>query len=53
MFERRVNDGRAFHIVKNFHEPDDLVARCAAAGLEITVQETASVFIFGMGSRRG
>jgi len=51
--ERRLNDGRTFRIVKNFHEPGNLVARCAAVGLEIGVQETASIFMFGTGSRRG
>jgi 2-polyprenyl-3-methyl-5-hydroxy-6-metoxy-1,4-benzoquinol methylase len=48
---RRLHDGRAYRIVKNFYEPVELVERCAAAGLHVTVQETASVFIYGTGSR--
>ena len=50
--ERRLNHGRAFRIVKSLHEPDDLVAHAARAGLEIRVQETASIFMFGSGIRR-
>ncbi len=49
---RKLNDGQAFAIVKNFYEPAYLVAHCAQAGLEITVQETATYFIYGYGKRR-
>jgi 2-polyprenyl-3-methyl-5-hydroxy-6-metoxy-1,4-benzoquinol methylase len=48
---RRLHDGRAYRIVKNFYAPAELAERCAAAGLHVTVQETASVFIYGTGSR--
>lgn len=48
---RRLNDGRAFQIVKNFHEPAALAARCAAAGLAVTIRETATYFIYGYGAR--
>jgi 2-polyprenyl-3-methyl-5-hydroxy-6-metoxy-1,4-benzoquinol methylase len=48
---RRLHDGRAYRIVKNFYAPVELAERCAAAGLHVTVQETASVFIYGTGSR--
>ena len=48
---RRLHDGRAYRIVKNFYAQVELSERCAAAGLHVTVQETASVFIYGTGSR--
>lgn len=49
---RRLNDGRAFQIVKNFFEPAQLTVHCAAAGLDVSVRETATYFIFGVGQRR-
>lgn len=49
---RRLNDGRAFQIVKNFHDPATLTARCAAAGLDVTVHETPTYFLYGWGTRR-
>lgn len=49
---RKLNDGRAFQIVKNFHEPDALAARCARAGLAVDVRETASFFLYGIGTKR-
>ncbi len=48
---RRLNDGREFQIVKNFYEPAALAARCAAAGLAVTVRETPTYFLYGVGSR--
>jgi demethylmenaquinone methyltransferase/2-methoxy-6-polyprenyl-1,4-benzoquinol methylase len=48
---RRLNDGREYQIVKNFYVPDALAARCAAAGLAVTVRETATYFIYGAGER--
>jgi SAM-dependent methyltransferase len=50
---RRLHDGRAYRIVKNYYEPVELTERCAAAGLHVTVRETASAFIYGTGSRGG
>jgi hypothetical protein len=50
---RRLNDGRAFEIVKNFHDPRLLAARCAAAGLDVDVRETATFFLYGAGRRAG
>jgi 2-polyprenyl-3-methyl-5-hydroxy-6-metoxy-1,4-benzoquinol methylase len=50
---RRLHDGRAYRIVKNFYEPVELAEPCAAAGLHVTVRETASAFIYGTGSRGG
>ncbi len=43
---RRLNDGREFQIVKNFYEPVPLAARFAAVGLDVTVPETATYFIY-------
>lgn len=49
---RKLNDGRAFEIVKNFYDPVDLVERCTRAGFEIEVRETATYFLYGYGTRR-
>ncbi|HEV7216162.1 MAG TPA: class I SAM-dependent methyltransferase [Chloroflexota bacterium] len=49
---RLLNDGRAFQIVKNFYDPATLTAECAAAGLDVTVRETPTYFIYGFGARR-
>jgi demethylmenaquinone methyltransferase/2-methoxy-6-polyprenyl-1,4-benzoquinol methylase len=48
---RKLNDGQAFTIVKNFHDPIELAARCTHAGLNVHVQETATYFLFGMGTK--
>ena len=48
---RRLNDGREYKIVKNFYVPDALAAQCAAAGLAVSVRETATYFIYGAGER--
>jgi SAM-dependent methyltransferase len=50
---RKLNDGRAFQIVKNFFDPAPLAARCAAIGLDVDVRETATYFMYGVGSKRG
>ena len=49
---RKLNDGRTFEIVKNFYDPVDLAARCARAGLEAEVRETATYFLYASGTRR-
>ncbi len=49
---RKLNDGRAFEIVKNFYDPVDLAARCARAGLAVDVRESATYFLYGYGTRR-
>lgn len=49
---RKLNDGRAFEIVKNFYDPADLAARCARAGLDVNVRESATYFLYGSGTRR-
>ncbi len=51
LMTRRLNDGRTFEIVKNFYEPADLAARFVAAGLDVTVRETATYFLYGYGTR--
>ncbi len=48
---RRLNDGREYQIVKNFFAPDALVGRCARAGLDVAVHETATYFMYGLGQR--
>ena len=51
LMTRKLNDGREFEIVKNFYEPAPLAARFAAAGLDVTVRETQTYFIYGYGTR--
>lgn len=48
---RKLNDGRAFQIVKNFYDPLALEARFASAGLQVTVHKTATYFLYGCGTR--
>jgi 2-polyprenyl-3-methyl-5-hydroxy-6-metoxy-1,4-benzoquinol methylase len=49
---RRLNDGRTFEIVKNFYDPADLATRCTRVGLDITVCQTTTYFLYGYGVRR-
>lgn len=49
---RKLNDGRAFEIVKNFYNPVALAGSFSHAGLEMDVRETANYFIYGFGTRR-
>jgi demethylmenaquinone methyltransferase/2-methoxy-6-polyprenyl-1,4-benzoquinol methylase len=49
---RKLNDGRTFQIVKNFFDPAALAARCAAVGLDVSVRETATYFMYGVGTKR-
>jgi len=46
---RRLNDGRAFRIVKIFYEPGELRARLAKLGWSVEVHETREFFIYGFG----
>jgi demethylmenaquinone methyltransferase/2-methoxy-6-polyprenyl-1,4-benzoquinol methylase len=46
---RRLNDGREFEIVKNYHKPDSLAERFASFGFDITVRETETYFLYGFG----
>jgi 2-polyprenyl-3-methyl-5-hydroxy-6-metoxy-1,4-benzoquinol methylase len=47
---RKLNDGRAFQIVKNFYDAAFLEERFAAAGLNVTVKVTPTYFVYGYGS---
>ena len=47
---RRLNDGREFRIVKVFYRPDDLAARLAALGWDMTVRTTPTHFLYGAGT---
>jgi 2-polyprenyl-3-methyl-5-hydroxy-6-metoxy-1,4-benzoquinol methylase len=51
LMTRKLNDGRAFEIVKNFYDPRLLAARFARHGLDMTVQETATYFLYGYGEK--
>lgn len=48
---RRLDDGRAYRIVKNFWPDAELEARCRAAGLDVTVRRTPTYFQHGIGTR--
>jgi len=47
---RRLNDGREFTVVKVFHQPEDLAARLADLGWQMTVRATENYFIYGWGT---
>lgn len=49
---RKLNDGREFRIVKNFHEAETLTGLAAVAGFDLEVHATASYFQFGVGVAR-
>jgi 2-polyprenyl-3-methyl-5-hydroxy-6-metoxy-1,4-benzoquinol methylase len=51
LMTRKLNDGREFEIVKNYYDPVKLADRFAAAGLDVTVRETQTYFIYGYGTR--
>ena len=48
---RKLNDGRAFEIVKNFYDPAVLAEQLARHGLAVTVQESATFFLYGYGQK--
>jgi demethylmenaquinone methyltransferase/2-methoxy-6-polyprenyl-1,4-benzoquinol methylase len=48
---RKLNDGRTFEIVKNFYDPVDLAMHCKDAGIDISIYETATYFLYGYGYR--
>jgi len=50
--ERKLNDGRTFHIVKVFHDPAALAARLESLGWRAAVGATASFFLHGTASPR-
>ena len=47
---RKLNDGRAFTVVKVFYEPAELSSALQALGWRSCVRETPSYFIYGHGS---
>ena len=49
---RRLNDGREFRIFKSFWPAAQLEARFARAGLSIEINESATYFQYGCGTRR-
>lgn len=48
--QRRLNDGREFHIYKVFYEPASLQTRLTALGWNCVMGKTSTYFIFGHGS---
>lgn len=47
---RRLNDGREYRIIKNFHEPEHLVETARAAGFALDVNHTDTYFQYGIGT---
>jgi demethylmenaquinone methyltransferase/2-methoxy-6-polyprenyl-1,4-benzoquinol methylase len=52
LMTRRLNDGRAFQIVKRFDEPDVLAAAFDRHGIDATVRTTAVHFLYATGRKR-
>jgi SAM-dependent methyltransferase len=50
---RRLADGRGYHIVKRFYEPQALQQRLAALGWNAQVQTTGEFFIYGQATPSG
>lgn len=46
---RKLNDGRAFRIVKVFYQPETLAAKLAGLGWQMQVTATANYFLYGSG----
>ena len=49
---RKLNDGRAFDIVKVFYRPERLADRLAALGWDARITSTDNFFLLGSGARR-
>ncbi len=49
---RRLNDGREFRIVKNYHRAAELTALAGAAGFALDVRYTETFFQYGVGVAR-
>lgn len=45
--ERKLNSGQTFHIIKVFHEPEELQRRLARIGFQGRVESTGEFFYFG------
>lgn len=52
LMERALGDGASATIVKNFYEPEVLVAAADRAGIDLTVGSTPRYFTYGFGARR-
>ncbi len=52
LMTRKLNDGRAFEIVKNFYDPSSLAARFASHGLDVIARETATYFLYGYSRKK-
>ncbi len=48
---RKLNDGQAFTIVKNFYNPTVLTAQFAQQHCSLNIRETATYFLYGYGTR--
>ena len=48
---RRLNDGREFHIVKVFYEPEGLMRRLESLGWRFLLHATENYFLYGHGER--
>ncbi len=47
---RKLNDGREFHIVKNYYEPVSLASHFVSSGFDISIRETETYFLYGYGT---
>lgn len=52
LMKRSLDDGTSAIIVKNFYEPEVLVAAADRGGIDLTVGSTPRYFTYGFGSRR-
>jgi len=49
--QRQLNDGRTFHVIKRFWQPEELATAAAGLGWRLDVQTTANDHIlFGSGT---
>jgi demethylmenaquinone methyltransferase/2-methoxy-6-polyprenyl-1,4-benzoquinol methylase len=51
LMTRKLNDGRAFEIVKNFYDPPALAALFTRHGMDVIARETATYFLYGYGRK--
>lgn len=51
--ERKLNDGTTYHIVKQFHDPEQLLRRLAGLGWTGRVQRAGDFFYYGVVSPAG
>jgi ubiquinone/menaquinone biosynthesis C-methylase UbiE len=48
---RRLGDGREYQIIKVYYRPDELAEQFKAQGLEATVKQTDTFFLYGWGRK--